>query len=70
MRLQVDIFSLAIVMYELFSMNLMANLVQKSGDPTEYECYALRVAAGHREELKASWPDGLKVRLSLSVVVK
>jgi hypothetical protein len=60
-RAQVDIFSLAIVMFELFSMNLMANIAQKSGDGDEFELYAQAVASGHREPLKDAWPDSLKV---------
>ena len=49
-------------MFELFTMNLMANIVMKSGEEAEFEQYALRVASGYREQLKPAWPDTLKVR--------
>ena len=60
--LQVDIFSLAIIMYELFAMNLVATRAHNSGAPDEFENYARRVANGHREPMRPSWPQTLKVR--------
>ena len=60
--LQVDIFSLAIIMYELFAMNLVATRAHNSGAPDEFENYAKRVANGHREPMRPSWPQNLKVR--------
>ena len=59
---QVDIFSLAVIMYELFVMSLVAIINNKSGLPDEYEQYARRVAGGYREKLRNTWPQGLKVR--------
>jgi hypothetical protein len=58
---QVDIFSLGVICFELFSMNLLAIMVHKSGLPDEFENYAKRVANGHREGLRTSWPQELKV---------
>ena len=59
---QVDIFSLAVIMYELFVMSLVAIINNKSGLPDEYEQYARRVAGGYREKLRDTWPQGLKVQ--------
>lgn len=58
---KVDIFSLGVIMYELFGMNLMASIVQKSGTEEEFEVYATRVANGHREPMRDSWAEGLQV---------
>ena len=62
-RVQVDIFSLGIIMFELFSMNLVAILACKSGESDELPSYAARVAAGHREKLRPTWPQPLQVCL-------
>ena len=59
--LQVDIFSLAVLMYELFVMNLMASIVMKSGEEQEFENYADVVASGHRQPMRDSWPPSLQV---------
>jgi hypothetical protein len=59
---QVDIFSLNIIMYELFVMNLVANIAHTTGKLDEFERYAKRVAAGHREPMRPTWPQGLRVR--------
>ena len=58
---QVDIFSFSVIMYELFSMCLVATLAHRSGAPNEFENYAHRVAGGHRETIKKSWPQALQV---------
>ena len=60
--LQVDIFSLAIITYELFMMCPLSIRVHKSGEPDEFPNYAAAVAAGHRETLKPTWPQELKAR--------
>lgn len=62
-RVQVDVFSLGVIMYELFTTLPLADKVTKSGgdDDGEFEGYARLVAAGHREEMPASWPQQLKV---------
>lgn len=57
-----DIFSLGVIMYELFVMNLVAIINHKSGEAEEYENYARRVAAGYREKLRDTWPQALKAR--------
>jgi hypothetical protein len=63
--LQVDIFSLAVIMYELFIMCPLHAKVSKFGTPEELETYAKRVAIlDHRESLKPAWPPSLKVRRS------
>jgi hypothetical protein len=59
--LQVDIFSLAIIMFELFSMCPLSIKVQRSGAPDEFEMYAQAVAMGHREQFNRTWPQELKV---------
>lgn len=60
-RVQVDIYSLGIITYELFMMCPLSIRVHKSGEPDEFPNYACAVAAGHRETLKPSWPQELKV---------
>lgn len=59
---QVDIFSLGVIMYELFMMCPLAIRVHKSGEPDEFPNFARNVAAGHREALKPTWPQELKAR--------
>jgi hypothetical protein len=63
--LQVDIFSLGVIMYETFLMQTMQDKVSKSSEAIEYEVYAKLVAMGTRQELKPSWPESLKVCLIL-----
>ena len=62
--MQVDIFSLGIIMYELFNMNLTAN-VASFGEDADLPAYAEKVAHGHREPLTKGWPAELKVRICL-----
>jgi hypothetical protein len=64
--MQVDIFSLGIIMYELFAMNLVATRAHNSGAPDEFENYAKRVGNGHREPMRPSWPQSLRVRFSVA----
>lgn len=60
-EVQVDIFSLAIIIYELFSMCPLVKTVSQTGSEDEFEQYANRVACGHREPIDASWPQQLQV---------
>ena len=61
LRAQVDIFSLGVIMYELFLMCPMLEQVSKSGQAIEFEVYAKLVSMGQRQPLKTSWPESLKV---------
>lgn len=58
---KVDIFSLGVVIFELFSLTSLNGLVGSSGDDDACAQYARRVAAGHREAVPQTWPQGLKV---------
>jgi hypothetical protein len=62
--LQVDIFSLGVIMYELFMMTPMVFIISNSGSDGEMLAYTHCVALGHRESLKKSWPDSVKVLLN------
>lgn len=57
-----DIFSLGIIMYELFSMCPLAKTVTETGKEEEFALYARRVADGHREPLDDSWPQQIQVQ--------
>ena len=59
--MQVDIFSLGVIMYETFLMCPMLEKVSKNGTPNEFEVYAKLVSMGQRQPLKPSWPKSLKV---------
>lgn len=63
---KVDVFSLGIVMFELFTMTSLGGLVSSNGgggpEDDVYARYAQRVAAGHREKLPHTWPQSLQVR--------
>ena len=61
LRAQVDIFSLGVIMYELFLMCPMLEQVSKSGQAIEFEVYAKLGSMGQRQPLKTSWPESLKV---------
>lgn len=56
---KVDIYSAAIIMYELFSMLPLGVRAATAGTPEAYQAYAHRVARGHREPLPACWPPAL-----------
>jgi hypothetical protein len=62
----VDIFSLGVIMYELFTMcPIKARISKQDLRPTnpnrlEKEEFAHRVADGFRLELKLSWPPSLQ----------
>lgn len=62
--LQVDIFSLAVIMYELLMMTPMVCLVSRSGTDGELVSYANCVALGYRESFKKTWPDAVQVFFS------
>jgi hypothetical protein len=59
--LQVDIFSLGVIMYELFTMAPLAFLISLNGSEGEPLAYAQSVAIGHREGLPKAWPTSVKV---------
>lgn len=61
MWVQVDIFSLGVIMYETFLMSPMMEKVSKSGEAIEFEVYAKLMSMGQRQELKRSWPQSLQV---------
>ena len=61
MPVQVDIFSLGVIMYELFMMTPLTYLISRSGLDEELLSYAHCVSMGHREELKATWPEAIQV---------
>lgn len=61
--MQVDIFSLGVIMYETFLMCPMVEKVSKSGTPDEFEVYAKLVSMGQRQPLKSSWPAALQVTI-------
>jgi hypothetical protein len=56
----VDIFSLAIIAYELFSGLTMSTRLMIVGSAKEFELHAIRTAEGHRLPLPSNFPDELK----------
>mmetsp|Transcript_34342 Transcript_34342/g.61281 ORF Transcript_34342/g.61281 Transcript_34342/m.61281 type:complete len:471 (-) Transcript_34342:3072-4484(-) len=57
---KVDIFSLAIIAYELFSGLTMSTRLMIVGSAKEFELHAIRTAEGHRLPLPSNFPDELK----------
>ena len=62
LHVQVDIFSLGVVMYELLMMTPLACMVSMSGG--RQLAYAQCVALGHREALQRGWPSSVQVRMN------
>lgn len=66
---QVDIFSLGVIMYELFTMTPMACMVSRSGVGGEMTAYAHSVALGHREPFPRAWAPSVTARTNQSHVL-
>jgi serine/threonine protein kinase len=60
---KVDIFSLAIVMFEMFSMIRISAIAAAQGEAKDGLPYAGWVASGNREPLPNHWPQSLKACL-------
>ena len=52
----VDVFSLAIMLFEALSFRLNVMKLAMGGDPEAISQYAEKVALGHREKIPKSWP--------------
>lgn len=55
-----DVFSFAIVIYELFCQSTILYIVSQYGGARDVELHALRVMGGFRPAIPASWPSDLK----------
>lgn len=58
---KVDVFSLAVMLFEALRGRLNVMRIAMGGDPEAVVAYAQKVAGGHREALPSNWP--LEVRL-------
>lgn len=56
---KVDVFSLAVMLYETLRGRLIVMHIAMEGDPGDVARYAQKVAAGHREPLNKKWPPEL-----------
>lgn len=59
MRVQADVFSLAIMMYEVLQRYIMLSAVAVRGTYEELEAYCARVADGYRPPLHKKWPESV-----------
>jgi serine/threonine protein kinase len=57
---KVDVFSLAIMLYEALSFRLNVMKLAMGREPTAISDYAQGVAQGHRENLPRGWPQEVK----------
>lgn len=57
---KVDCFSLGVVMYELFHRTMILASLMYTGDPSEAEEYAYKVAAGFRLPVADGLPQALR----------
>lgn len=55
-----DVFSFAIVIFELFHKSTMFSIVSNAGSARDVELHALRVMGGYRPPLPATWPTDIK----------
>jgi len=53
---KIDIYSLGVILYELFMGYPILCTISHSGQPQEVENYAKRVASGYRVKIPARWP--------------
>jgi hypothetical protein len=63
--MQGDIFSLGIIMYELFTMCPIATTVCMGSTHACFQAYANRIRRGHREPLDKAWPQALRETIGL-----
>lgn len=62
---QGDVFSLGVIMYEIFTMCPLATTVCMGSMRGDYRGYASKVATGHREPLDNSWPQALRETIAM-----
>lgn len=64
--LQADVFSFAIMMYEVMQRYVMISAVATKGTYEELEEYAARVAGGYRPPLHDYWPPSISSTIKVS----
>ena len=63
--MQGDMYSLGIIMYELFTMCPLATTACIGTKHTTTKAYTSKVHGGHREVLDESWPEGLRQAIGM-----
>jgi hypothetical protein len=66
--LQADVFSFAIMTYEVLQRYIMLSAVAVTGTYSELEAYCARMAAGYRPPLHAQWPPRLSKLIQVGLV--
>lgn len=56
-----DIFSFAIIMYELFQRTIILAFASATGKPAEVISYVQNVAQGSRPSIPEEWPEGIRL---------